>query len=165
MTVPATQYTLASDLSIHHNLCSLLQGLPHRYNARPLRLVSLRQSRHILRPCTITSGSSFNHQSTVPYYASQLRPTYGPTLPGHYFAGRPFNRRRGALPVASHMGPADYAWTANLNAAEVATPEMVSKLSLASMQPNLAFGHRSGVHALCEDVEQRSSLALRTVCH
>ena len=147
MTVPATRYTLASDLCIHYNLCSLLQGLSHRYNAQLLRLVSLRQSRPVLRPFTITNGSSLNHQSRVPYYASQLRPTYGPTLPGQHFAGRPFNRRRGPLPVASHMAPADYSWTANLNAAEVATPENVSNLSFASLQPNLAIGRHSGVHA------------------
>ena len=52
--------------------------------------------------------------------------------------------------MASHMAPADYAWTANLNAAEVATPENVFKLSFASLQPNLAFGRHSGVHASSE---------------
>lgn len=43
------------------------------------------------------------------------------------------------------MGPADYPWTANLNAVEAATPEMVSRLSLASLQSAQSSEHRSGV--------------------
>ena len=43
------------------------------------------------------------------------------------------------------MGPGDYTWTANLNAANLAPPEVVSRLSMASMQNRAASDNHSGM--------------------
>lgn len=153
LSASVRQLFYASAITFNPNACNLLmtclQGLAHRYNPRYFRLLSaqrLQPCRPIPRPTLTQSLSNprhTNYRSTLPYHGPQIQPSWGPRVSGQHHMG--WGKPRVPGPVASHIGPADYPWTANLNAVEAATPEMVSRLSIASLQSAQSIEHRSGV--------------------
>ena len=113
-----------------HTSCTRLLG-PRRLNLRPLTSTTLWSQ--ALTRC----ADPFSHACRGPH-----RPSWGPRSYSHRFAGRSC---RHLSPAASHSGPGDHAWTANLNAANLAPSEVVSKLSMATMQNRAASDSHPGM--------------------